>query len=152
MKNLVASDRTKKQPASIPHVHDVSTLAEYKRLVADEKDKITVVRFYASWCKSCQRTKPMFTKLAEIYHDEINFVQVSVGVADKVLTAGLAVDHIPLGHVYHPTCGLTEELSMNRKYFKAFAQIVRSYRDEECKLPDLDAETGIYEAPYARQS
>lgn len=34
-----------------PNVHAVETLADYKRVVADETESVVAVRFYAPWCK-----------------------------------------------------------------------------------------------------
>ena len=46
----------KKLPGRAPpgrpsNVIEVTNLQDYKKCVADEKDRIVVVRFYADWCR-----------------------------------------------------------------------------------------------------
>jgi hypothetical protein len=42
----------KSPPAQLPpNVHVVSTLQDYKTMVADETQSVVAVRFYAPWCK-----------------------------------------------------------------------------------------------------
>jgi hypothetical protein len=38
-------------PGRPSNVMEVTTLQDYKKHVADEKDRIVVVRFYAKWCR-----------------------------------------------------------------------------------------------------
>lgn len=46
--------RSKINPSKPAFVHEAVTLQSYKKLVADEHEKLVVVRFYAKWCRvSC---------------------------------------------------------------------------------------------------
>jgi hypothetical protein len=38
-------------PGRPSNVMEITTLQDYKKHVADEKDRIVVVRFYAKWCR-----------------------------------------------------------------------------------------------------
>lgn len=38
-------------PGRPSNVIEVTTLQDYKKCVAEEKDRIVVVRFYADWCR-----------------------------------------------------------------------------------------------------
>jgi thiol-disulfide isomerase/thioredoxin len=58
---------------------DAITLKE-----ADEKDKVTVVEFWATWCGPCRVTIPHLTELQEKYKDDVVFIGVSAEEADVV--------------------------------------------------------------------
>ncbi|XP_066298276.1 thioredoxin-like [Branchiostoma lanceolatum] len=63
----------------------IETKAEFDALVADNKDKLIVVDFTASWCGPCKMIGPVFEKLAE-EHSDVIFVKVDVDANDE--TAG----------------------------------------------------------------
>jgi thiol-disulfide isomerase/thioredoxin len=157
MKALVLGDQKQKKSAStskssrLPNVFEAVTLQDFKRLVGDERERITVVRFHAPWCRACQRTALLFDRLA-IKYPNVKFVKVQVGSESQHLVAAFGIPKFPYGHIYHPTQGLAEELSMNKHVFQDFCRILASYVDESCELPGINAETGIIEAPYQRAS
>jgi len=126
-------------------------LESYKELIGDETERLTVVRFYAPWCQACKRVSSLFDRMAR-QNPDVKFVQVPISEeANKLLVAGLGVPAIPYGHVYHPTAGLVEERSMNKKYFGDFSRIVDSYTQDGCALADdVDPYTGVYESPYQK--
>jgi len=133
-----------------PHVTQVTNLQDYKTVVADEMDKIVVVRFYASFCRACHAIQGQFYRAGRTYPD-VKFVQVPVTADNAALHQGLGVATLPYGHIYHPTAGLVEELRINKRRWSDFDKILQSYNDGECALSmDLDPDTGIYEAPYQR--
>jgi hypothetical protein len=54
MRNIAVPKKLPKHvaaPGRPSNVMEVTTLQDYKRHVADEKDRIVVVRFYAKWCR-----------------------------------------------------------------------------------------------------
>ena len=51
MKSLVK--RRQENDAKPTNVRTANTLVEYKNVLDENKDKIVVVRFYATWCKVC---------------------------------------------------------------------------------------------------
>mmetsp|Transcript_53823 Transcript_53823/g.64960 ORF Transcript_53823/g.64960 Transcript_53823/m.64960 type:complete len:193 (+) Transcript_53823:227-805(+) len=113
----------------------VNTLEEYKQHVADVKDKIVVVRFYATWCKACKAIGPSFYRLANTY-PEISFVEVPVTQHNANLHQGLGVSSLPFGHIYIPDVGLAEELRISKKHFPRFEKELQSYAYGSCDLPD----------------
>lgn len=131
------------------NVREASTLNDYKTLVGDETEKVTVVRFYAPWCRACHRTAPLFDRLTAS-HPNVNFVKVPVSEDTKHVLAAMGVTKLPYGQIYHPTAGLAEELSMNKVAFRDFQRILDSYLDNECELPELSPYTKMYESPYKR--
>jgi len=120
-----------------PNVMVIDTLEEYKTVVGDEKDRLVVVRFYATWCKACKAMAPLFYRLASTYEDCV-FVEVPVTDRNSALHQGLGVPSLPFGHIYDPEAGLVEEHKINRKYFARFARSVKAHRSGGCELPDGD--------------
>ena len=51
MKSLVK--RRQQNDAKPTNIRTANTLIEYKNVLDENKDKIIVVRFYATWCKVC---------------------------------------------------------------------------------------------------
>ena len=103
-------------------------------MVADEKEQLVVVRFYAPWCKACKAIASSFKQLALLYPD-IKFVEVPLNKETGMLHQGLGVPSLPYGHVYHPEVGLVEERRISRKHFQKFRdQILQSYVDGECPV------------------
>jgi thiol-disulfide isomerase/thioredoxin len=156
-------------PTEAPHVIQVSTLEEYKKVVVDDAqantDQVTAVRFYAPWCRSCRAVEGRFYRLgrpdvqvsARDTHTatsklpNVKFVQVQVGPENAALHQGLGVTALPYAHIYHAQVGLVEELRMNNKRFGDFEQILQSYNDGSCALPEtVDPVSGVYCAPYER--
>lgn len=138
-------------PSAPEHVHEVTSLHEFKHTVTLESEQVTAVRFYAGWCRACRAIEPRFYRLGRQYPD-VKYAQVPVTSENAGLHEALGVETLPLGRIYHPTAGLVEEMSIHRKNWVAFEKILQSYNDAECALPDMDPVSGIYEAPYQRFS
>jgi len=135
--SLVPSDgsRIKKSENSIPNLKMIKTLEEYKITVGQEKDKIVVVRFYATWCKACKAVAPYFRRLA-MQNPDIQFVNVPVSAENVNLHQGLGVPSLPYGHIYHPDAGMMEEMKISRKHFGKFARTLKTYAEGQCDVYD----------------
>ena len=70
-------------------VEAVDNIVDYKSVVVDERKKIVVVRFFASWCRSCKATEPVFNKLVKQSPDDVKFVQVPLTKETAYLQEGL---------------------------------------------------------------
>jgi thiol-disulfide isomerase/thioredoxin len=73
----------------------------YHALVADatERNQLTVIKFYASWCRACKAMAPKFERVAEDWPDiefhEILFDDNKVpSLASTALTVVLLVDRL----------------------------------------------------------
>lgn len=134
------------RPSNICVVHSPE---EFKHVVAGEKEKIVVVRWYASYCRSCKAIQPYFYRLAEKYREEkVLFVEVPISEKNAILHQGLGVPSVPFGHIYHPTVGLAEELKISKKFFPKFEQILQWYVEGSCNLlPD-----GSFDPPFTTQT
>jgi thiol-disulfide isomerase/thioredoxin len=104
----------------------IETIEDYKSVVADEKDKIVVVRFYSPVCRSCKATEAYYHKLCQDNPD-IKFVEVPTTKDNAFLHKGLGVQTFPFGHIYHPDVGLVEELKLNKKVFGDFERVFNYY-------------------------
>ena len=132
-----APTKTKKRsPRDL--IANVETLEDYKIVVADETEKITVVRFYAKWCRSCRASEPHFHKLIHDFADPhgVKFVQVPLKKENAFLHEGLGVPSVPFAHIYHPEGGLVEEMKMNKKKFSKIRTSLEQYVAGSCYLED----------------
>jgi len=125
-------NRVNKKPANL---QTIETLEEYKNVIANQGDKIVVVRFFATWCKACKAIQPFFYRLAH-RNPNIAFVDVPVTEKNIDLHQGLGVTSLPFGHIYHPQGGLVEELKMSKKHFPQFVEVFQSYVNDGCNIPE----------------
>lgn len=134
-----------KKPATRPSgkPEEVLTIQEYKAIVADEKDCMVCVRFYAPWCKACKAVQQPFRKLCRTY-PEVKFVEVPLTKDNAFLHEGLGIPSLPYGHIYHPTAGLVEERKINlkKKEFATFEDVLQTYVQGECPVDYEQDEQG----------
>jgi thiol-disulfide isomerase/thioredoxin len=140
-------------PPSVSLIRDVTTLADYKKIVVDGSAMLTVVRFYAPWCRACQANQPLYQKLAAAYrnnsgshnnhNDEpyqqkknpmVQFVQVPLTQETAVLQQGLGIPSLPYGHIYHAEAGLVEERKIGKKTFATFEKVLQTYVQGYCDV------------------
>mmetsp|Transcript_12795 Transcript_12795/g.24321 ORF Transcript_12795/g.24321 Transcript_12795/m.24321 type:complete len:218 (+) Transcript_12795:266-919(+) len=115
-------------------VYEITSLEEYREHVAQEKEKLVVVRFYAPWCRACKAIALFYQQLPRLYPD-VKFVQVPLNAETGVLHQGLRVPSLPFGHIYHPEGGLVEERRISKKFFKEFKdQVLKSYVNGYCPV------------------
>eukprot|EP00558_Chaetoceros_sp_UNC1202_P003892 CAMPEP_0197241726 /NCGR_PEP_ID=MMETSP1429-20130617/7684_1 /TAXON_ID=49237 /ORGANISM="Chaetoceros sp., Strain UNC1202" /LENGTH=228 /DNA_ID=CAMNT_0042701613 /DNA_START=126 /DNA_END=812 /DNA_ORIENTATION=- len=138
--NLTKRKREKNKRKKTVEV--VDNIVDYKSVVVDEDEKIVVVRFFASWCRSCKATEPVFNKLVNQSPDHVKFVQVPLTKETSFLQEGLGVPSIPFAHIYHPEAGLVEEMKASKPKFREFQQTLQSYIVGSCDLPE-DEEEGF---------
>jgi thiol-disulfide isomerase/thioredoxin len=132
-------DKGKKKTGRANVLH-VESIKEFKEEVADEREKITVVRFYSRACKSCQASEPLFYKLASDFEKYgVKFVEVPQTPNTKVLHDALEVPSLPWTHIYHPDAGLVEERKVSKKFIDEVRNCLRCYVYGECDLADAPA-------------
>lgn len=131
------------------NVLEVTSLQDYKSVVADETEKIVAVRFYAPWCRACKAAAPSFYRVARELQDKVKFVDVPVTKESSKIHQGLEIPAIPYSHIYMPGehAGLVEELRMSRPRFPQFEEALKSYVDGYCEIEDFD-----YRDPRERES
>lgn len=143
---------TRRHKMKLPqNVQVIESLNEYKKVVADEKQKMVIVRFYAPWCRACKAVAPAFYHMAKGNPNAI-FVDVPVTEENSNLHQGLGVDRLPFCHIYHPKAGLVEELRFTRQHFREVSKIFKSYLTRECSDIEIDADTNMFSSPYKKTS
>lgn len=132
-----ATRNNDQRPTNLKLVH---TLEEYKEVLDEHKDKMVVVRFFATWCKACKAIQPSYYRMASLY-PHIIFLEVPVTNDNVNLHQGLEVPSLPYGHIYYPNAGLVEEMKISKKYFHNLVKCVRWYDVGECELSEMEATT-----------
>lgn len=116
-------------------VKRIEHIQEYKSVVVDEKEQITVVRFHAPWCKTCKAAEKLFYKLAADYADHgVQFIDVPTTKDNAYLHQGLGVPSVPWVHIYHPEAGLCEERTMSTKHFEKVRRCLECYVNGSCDM------------------
>jgi thiol-disulfide isomerase/thioredoxin len=152
------SSRISKTSHQHPDILTIDNIMDYKEQVALEVEQIVVVRFFASWCKSCRASEPLFRKLVHTTKAKqrkngngrvsVKFVQVPLNKQTAYLQEGLGVPSVPYSHIYHPDGGLVEELKLNKREMKKFSTVLESYIVGGCDLDDehkFETDVGIVE-------
>lgn len=142
------------KPDTQPGVIEVTTLQQYKEVVADERERMVCVRFYAPWCRACKAVAGPFARLAKLYPD-VKLVQVPTTKDNALLHQGLGVPSLPYVHLYHPEVGLVEERKISKEHFDEFKnEILKSYVDGFCPVDydDDDNREAEYQASESRDS
>jgi len=78
-------------------LEEVTTEGAYRQELAESaaRRKLTVVKFYAPWCRPCQRMDPIWIQLVDA-HPDVKFLQVNVDlVGVENILEELDVGHIP---------------------------------------------------------
>ena len=130
----------------VPVVREILSLKDYKDIVVQQPDKITVVRFYAPWCRACKAVKAKFYRLSRQYASaaaaagassdmkKVQFVEVPLTQETAVLHSGLGVPSLPYGHIYYPQAGLVEERKINKHVFEEFESVLQTYVQGYCNV------------------
>lgn len=134
-------------------VTQIKNIDDYKTFVGEERNAIVVVRFFASWCRSCRASEPFFKRVVSRYFDsqkpgmQVKFAEVPLGKETIHLHEGLGVPSVPFVHIYHPDGGLVEEMKFTKKHYTKFTEILETYRSGSCIIPpDEEGEVlGVFE-------
>jgi len=139
--SAIANPLKRRSSSNRTNIIHVESVQEYKEQVVNEKECISVVRFYSQYCKSCQASEPHFYKLASEFGNEntpikVNFVEVPLNKNTSILHEALEVPSLPWTHIYHPDAGLVEERAVSKKYINDVRKCLRCYVYGECDMDD----------------
>jgi len=140
---------------ALPNVYHANSKEECMEIADKLLNRVTVFKFYATYCRACKKVEPRFDRLAR-ENPDVDFVFVAVSASNKkFVVSDLGIPALPYGGIFHPEVGMVETMSVTAPRFSDFEEIVASYRDAECQLPELmeDSEGGeslVYAAPYER--
>jgi thiol-disulfide isomerase/thioredoxin len=121
---------------TLPKVHEVLSIQDYKKVVVDEKKSIVVVRFYASWCRACKAISLRFRQQLPQKFPNVKFVEVPLTKENAFLHQGLGVPSLPYAHIYHPEVGLVEERKINQRVFSDFVDVLQTYQQGYCEIKE----------------
>ena len=160
-------------------IRQLSNIKDYKHYVVDDVDPnkvtITVVRFYAPWCRACQAIQQRYYRLAQQYEQRmqllppspqneetlssssrsssssysdvvVRFMECPVTKDNAILHQGLGVPSLPYGHIYHSKAGLVEEMKLNKNVFTNFESTLASYVNGYCTISYGDEEDEVKRA------
>lgn len=157
MRQVVAPTQQQQQQSTqstqqqLPNMMDIDNLADFKRYVLDEPDRLTLVRFHAPFCRACKAMAPQLDRFARL-HPHVNVVQIAwnkQSVETTQLIRALGVNKVPHGQLYVPRVGLVEEANLGKQYFGDVGRIVDTYQNGVCELPeDVNEYSDMYESPY----
>lgn len=109
----------------IKNLVKIDNLDDFIDFMYTHRDQLVVVRFYASWCKTCQRTEPFFSRFAR-RNPEIAFVNIPYTQENCELHKVLNVTAVPSGQIYS-SGELVENLKLSTKGWSAFENTVKRY-------------------------
>eukprot|EP01039_Chlorochromonas_danica_P002059 gene2059-2247_t len=87
---FAAANKGTEAAAATGGVEEVATSADLQKATASG---VTVVDFWAPWCRNCKKISPLLTKLSA-EHSNIKFVKVNTVEAEE-LAASLKIDALP---------------------------------------------------------
>jgi thiol-disulfide isomerase/thioredoxin len=113
----------------IKNVIQIESLNEFESYMESIQNQqlLVVVRFYATWCKTCRKTEPFFFRFAR-RNPNITFLNIPFTQTNSNLHQALNVSSVPFGHIYHST-QLVEEMKMNN--WSMFEETVKHYATSE---------------------
>ena len=81
----------------------LATPADYAALLADAEPRaVSVVKFQASWCRTCRATAPLLDRIAKAYPDAAFFSLTKYPrLADVQLDRPITFANLPLSHSSH---------------------------------------------------
>jgi thiol-disulfide isomerase/thioredoxin len=137
-----------------PSVRRITSLAQFRDDIASGKgNNLKVVRFFADYCRACRAMTAPFYRLAQTKDGEmISWYEVPATSETTKIIRGLSVPSVPYCQIYQDGL-LVEELRLKKQFLSDFTQILESYEEGICRLPEEpNSDSGLYEAPYQRRS
>ena len=139
----------KKSQNTVPKIETINGLTEFLDLIAKPDDRILVIEFYASWCKSCHKFGMKFKQLARTHGDlidengniveegKVRFAQIEYG-ANSRLCKTFGIKKLPFVQIYKAPLGKITEFICGPATFdeKVKSRLERylSMTDEEIKF------------------
>jgi len=136
---LVGSPRT--HPLTRLPLFLIAGLDEYLDFLGGDPDddRLTVIKFYASWCKSCAKFGLRYKKLALEEGDKVKngkliapgrvrFAEVEFG-ANARLCRSFGIKRLPYIHMHKGSAGKVEDFVCGPKKFQQLVDKVNEYAD-----------------------
>ena len=128
----------------VPQITTIDSLDDYLDFLrgenAEEHKKLTVIKFYASWCKSCAKFGAKYRQLALDEGDQVDtsgkllatgrirFAEVEFG-ANKRMCKSFGIKRLPYVHIYKGKAGKLEDFVCGPSKFDLLINKVNEYVD-----------------------
>ena len=110
-----------------PLVQSINSIEEYMDFTSD--GQLTVVKFYASWCRSCARFDVKYRKLARRYQDQdVRFAECEF-VSHRDMCTSIGVTRFPHLHIHKGKAGKVADFLCGPKTFQRLVDKVEEYVD-----------------------
>jgi len=144
--------RTTRRTNTKPYIEELATLEELKYFLQDEDERPVVIKYYAKWCKKCQKVGQHFNRLAMEMGDQpgvegpVRFAAVEYTPASQAfITEELKVIGLPTVQIYtgiHKVFDTTKNpppATTTTTTASASSSPIQRVRQELLRLADLDA-------------
>mmetsp|Transcript_23141 Transcript_23141/g.36451 ORF Transcript_23141/g.36451 Transcript_23141/m.36451 type:complete len:199 (-) Transcript_23141:409-1005(-) len=112
-------------------VRTVLTVEDFYDVMRENKDKIVVVKFYATWCTACKTISKKYERLAKDFDGStFKFCQIELEES-KDLCKALDVKVLPSVHFYKGRQGKIEDMSCGPRNWVKVMEKVLEYRMAE---------------------
>lgn len=128
----------------VPQITTIDSLDDYLDFLrgdnAEEHKKLTVIKFYASWCKSCAKFGAKYRQLALDEGDQVDrsgellatgrvrFAEVEFG-ANKRMCKSFGIKRLPSIHIYKGKAGKVEDFVCGPSKFHLLVDKLNEYVD-----------------------
>ena len=128
----------------VPQITTIESLDDYLDFLrgndAEEHNKLTVIKFYASWCKSCAKFGAKYRQLALEEGDQadtdgrvlaagrVRLAEVEFG-ANKRMCKSFGIKRLPYVHIHKGKAGKLEDFVCGPSKFQQLIDKVKEYRD-----------------------
>uniref|UniRef100_A0A7S0BTB5 Thioredoxin domain-containing protein n=1 Tax=Rhodosorus marinus TaxID=101924 RepID=A0A7S0BTB5_9RHOD len=117
------------------NVKEMKTTQEYSSVVNDHDD-VVLVKFYAPWCRACEKTGRLLEGVAPQY-PEVSFNKINFST-NRELCRSLGIKAMPTFHVYYKGEKI-DDFSCGPKRFPQLVDRLESFKNGFCKIEEDDA-------------
>lgn len=131
-----------KMPDGVPlaNLSDVEGTGEFLEKLSQAGDRLVVVDFYATWCRSCKSVYPKVVQLAQAY-DDVVFVKVNYDT-NKAMCKALGIKVLPYFHLYRGSAGRLEAMSASVTRLPKLRAAIAKHATPRCDI-DLHADESL---------
>ncbi|MEF3254314.1 MAG: TlpA family protein disulfide reductase [Deferribacterales bacterium] len=96
----------------LPELKDIS-IQDFENILAEQKGKVVLVNFFASWCPPCKAETPEFVATYEKFKDK-GFVIIGISIDEDVSKAkSFIADYKITYPTYHATRELEQKMGVS---------------------------------------
>lgn len=145
-------DKSRNSKELIAKIDSVESIDDFLKFISED-ERLCIVKFRASWCKSCQKFDVHFKKLANEVADKVDpsrpdeiiergkvkMVDVEY-TANKKLCRTLGIKKLPYIHMYKGSKGRVCDFLCNSKTFNVLIDKMHENLEEDHQIVDFSFE------------